>query len=167
MESSCVRLNSLESIFHRPGLNYCKPDRNYFIRSQRPQGCKCLDEQKALCALWVNSSIPSRRSNFPRAQIKEIQNAGILQGIWAAPLRGGKKKTQNGFNARKVFNVDFFFVWAWAILCILILFLNLKEAKNHLCYTAICLKKHNFRISRLTNVALLPPIFTDIYRITA
>lgn len=40
--SSCIRLSSrLESIFHCPGLNYYKADRNYFIRSQRPQGCKC------------------------------------------------------------------------------------------------------------------------------
>lgn len=50
-------------------------------------------ERKASCALWVNSSIPSRRLNFREHESNELGNAGVLEGTsQAAPLLARKMK---------------------------------------------------------------------------
>lgn len=114
MGGSCIWLNSLESIFHRPGLNYYKPDRNYFIRSQRPQGWKCPMNKKLFArsgstapfhhVSWIFESTNQRSSE------RRAFSGNFLCG---AATRG---ENENGFNATKVFNVHSL-MWARAILC--------------------------------------------------
>lgn len=120
--------------FSSAGLNYYKPDRNYFIRRQRPQGCKCPMNKKASCALWVNSSIPSRQLNFREHKSKKLGAPGFYTRNFSCGATT-RWENENGFNVAKLFNVHSL-MWAQAILCAMLLFLNNLKGEKSSC---VCL----------------------------